>query len=133
MDKKMPSEENLGRHLPGAAASRGRRRQPLGVDNFACISATVVSSMRFEKPHSLSYHDETLTRCAHRRPDCWSWPAGAACIPPRIFVVQRARRFQQCHPVAVARQHRGQRAAGIAGLHHPHVHGTALPLSSSPT
>ena len=29
---------------------------------FAAISATVVSSMRFEKPHSLSYHDETLTR-----------------------------------------------------------------------
>jgi hypothetical protein len=32
---------------------------------FAFISATVVSSMRFEKPHSLSYHDDTLTR----RPD----------------------------------------------------------------
>ena len=29
---------------------------------FAVISATVVSSMRFEKPHSLSYHDETFTR-----------------------------------------------------------------------
>ena len=32
---------------------------------LAVIKATVVSSMRFEKPHSLSYHDETLTR----RPD----------------------------------------------------------------
>src|SRR3546814_19011374 len=32
---------------------------------FADIKATVVSSMRFEKPHSLSYHDDTLTR----RPD----------------------------------------------------------------
>src|SRR4051812_48772324 len=34
-------------------------------DYFAFISATVVSSMRFEKPHSLSYHDETFTS----RPD----------------------------------------------------------------
>ena len=34
-------------------------------DYFAFISATVVSSMRFEKPHSLSYHDDTFTR----RPD----------------------------------------------------------------
>lgn len=29
---------------------------------FAVIKAIVVSSMRFEKPHSLSYHDETLTK-----------------------------------------------------------------------
>src|SRR5690606_20236888 len=29
---------------------------------LADINATVVSSMRLEKPHSLSYHDETLTR-----------------------------------------------------------------------
>ena len=29
---------------------------------FAAISAIVVSSMRFEKPHSLSYQDETLTK-----------------------------------------------------------------------
>src|SRR4051794_37056910 len=29
---------------------------------FADISATVVSSMRFEKPHSLSYHEHTFTR-----------------------------------------------------------------------
>ena len=29
---------------------------------LAFISATVVSSMRFEKPHSLSYQDDTLTR-----------------------------------------------------------------------
>ena len=28
----------------------------------AFISATVVSSMRFEKPHSLSYHEDTFTR-----------------------------------------------------------------------
>jgi hypothetical protein len=28
---------------------------------FAAISASVVSSMRFEKPHSLSYHEHTLT------------------------------------------------------------------------
>ena len=32
---------------------------------FAPISATVVSSMRFEKPHSLSYQEQTLTK----RPD----------------------------------------------------------------
>src|SRR5450830_492945 len=32
---------------------------------LADIKATVVSSMRFEKPHSLSYHDDTFTR----RPD----------------------------------------------------------------
>ena len=36
---------------------------------FALISATVVSSMRFEKPHSLSYQLDTLTSAA-RRP--WS-------------------------------------------------------------
>ena len=35
------------------------------VDYLAFISATVVSSMRLLKPHSLSYHDETFTR----RPD----------------------------------------------------------------
>ena len=28
---------------------------------FACISATVVSSMRLLKPHSLSYHEQTFT------------------------------------------------------------------------
>lgn len=32
------------------------------VNYFAPISATVVSSMRFEKPHSLSYHEQTFTR-----------------------------------------------------------------------
>src|SRR5690606_28205149 len=32
---------------------------------FAFIKATVVSSIRLEKPHSLSYQDETFTR----RPD----------------------------------------------------------------
>ena len=32
---------------------------------FAVIRAMVVSSIRFEKPHSLSYQEETLTR----RPD----------------------------------------------------------------
>jgi hypothetical protein len=31
-------------------------------DYFAFISATVVSSMRLEKPHSLSYQDDTFTR-----------------------------------------------------------------------
>src|SRR5690606_32605500 len=31
-------------------------------DYLAFIKATVVSSMRLEKPHSLSYQDETLTR-----------------------------------------------------------------------
>src|SRR5690606_33083627 len=31
-------------------------------DYLADISATVVSSMRLEKPHSLSYHEPTLTR-----------------------------------------------------------------------
>ena len=44
---------------PGARSKRFRR------DYFAFISATVVSSIRFEKPHSLSYQDETFTR----RPD----------------------------------------------------------------
>ena len=45
--------------------------KPLRANNGQCvaylaaISATVVSSMRFEKPHSLSYHDSTLTM----RPD----------------------------------------------------------------
>jgi hypothetical protein len=29
---------------------------------FAVIRATVVSNMRLLKPHSLSYHDDTLTR-----------------------------------------------------------------------
>ena len=43
----------------------GRFRIVENSDYFAFINATVVSSMRFEKPHSLSYHDETLTR----RPD----------------------------------------------------------------
>ena len=33
-----------------------------GNNYLADIKAIVVSSMRFEKPHSLSYHDETLTR-----------------------------------------------------------------------
>jgi hypothetical protein len=64
---------------PVAAGSRHRRiflrkknaPQQRGVFNqrqtgyLAAISATVVSSMRFEKPHSLSYHDDTFTR----RPD----------------------------------------------------------------
>ena len=36
-----------------------------GKNYLADISATVVSSMRFEKPHSLSYQDDTFTR----RPD----------------------------------------------------------------
>src|SRR5437867_9192439 len=52
----------------GAAPLHIRRRSSSAVlrhrsmNYFAAISATVVSSMRFEKPHSLSYHDETLTR-----------------------------------------------------------------------
>jgi hypothetical protein len=29
---------------------------------FAAISAVVMSSMRLEKPHSLSYHERTFTR-----------------------------------------------------------------------
>jgi hypothetical protein len=29
---------------------------------FAFINATVVSNMRLEKPHSLSYHEETFTK-----------------------------------------------------------------------
>ncbi|MNN90420.1 hypothetical protein D3C81_2083650 [compost metagenome] len=43
----------------------GKQIRPLWTDRVAYladISATVVSSMRFEKPHSLSYQDETLTR-----------------------------------------------------------------------
>ena len=31
------------------------------VSYFAFINALVMSSMRFEKPHSLSYHENTLT------------------------------------------------------------------------
>ncbi len=54
------------RHARLSAKGPGPRgRGPLGLarrgDHFADISATVVSSMRFEKPHSLSYHDSTLT------------------------------------------------------------------------
>jgi len=45
---------------PGKAGTNGRES-----DYLAFISATVVSSMRLLKPHSLSYHDETFTR----RPD----------------------------------------------------------------
>ena len=37
----------------------------LKLNHFADINATVVSSMRFEKPHSLSYQLPTLTK----RPD----------------------------------------------------------------
>gem|GEM_PF-4113536 len=44
----------------GAFNSSALRRN--NGDYFADINATVVSSMRFEKPHSLSYHDDTLTR-----------------------------------------------------------------------
>ncbi|MNJ75046.1 hypothetical protein D3C77_720750 [compost metagenome] len=48
-------------HLP---QPRKTNPSPLSsrVAYLADISATVVSSMRFEKPHSLSYQDETLTR-----------------------------------------------------------------------
>ena len=34
----------------------------LRADYFACINATVVSSIRLENPHSLSYQLDTLTR-----------------------------------------------------------------------
>src|SRR5690606_3745283 len=44
-----------------ALASADRVLTLAMMDYLADISATVVSSMRFEKPHSLSYHDETLT------------------------------------------------------------------------
>ena len=47
------------------SATRGKQIRPLWPDSVAYladISAMVVSSMRFEKPHSLSYQDETLTR-----------------------------------------------------------------------
>ncbi|CAM5292177.1 hypothetical protein ECAE60S_00319 [Eoetvoesiella caeni] len=56
-----------GRFLPwgGPAAKRGRDTPPLPClcrNYLADTSATVVSSMRLEKPHSLSYHEQTLTR-----------------------------------------------------------------------
>src|SRR5512137_672845 len=48
------------------ATAGGCRPAPAGGSRsrgyFAFINATVVSSIRFEKPHSLSYQDETLTR-----------------------------------------------------------------------
>ena len=59
-EKKPPGKTSWAA-LPMHSAARRRRPLRLAV-YFAFISATVVSSMRFEKPHSLSYHDETLTR-----------------------------------------------------------------------
>jgi len=38
------------------------RHDSVGADYFAFINATVVSSMRLEKPHSLSYQLDTFTR-----------------------------------------------------------------------
>ena len=38
------------------------RSAPRWADYLAAISARVMSSMRLEKPHSLSYQDSTLTR-----------------------------------------------------------------------
>ena len=55
--RKKPEQQSLGFGSAG--------RTPTARDYLAFISATVVSSMRFEKPHSLSYHDDTLTS----RPD----------------------------------------------------------------
>ena len=55
--KKPPCEQG------GITPRRAWKQQ--GKTYLADISATVVSSMRFEKPHSLSYHDDTFTR----RPD----------------------------------------------------------------
>lgn len=51
---------------PGSIAAHAAlpRRAPCGT-YFAFANATAVSSMRFEKPHSLSYQLDTLTR----RPD----------------------------------------------------------------
>jgi hypothetical protein len=53
---------------PNAASSKKKPRQTglpqttrQGRFYFAAISASVVSSMRFEKPHSLSYQAPTLT------------------------------------------------------------------------
>src|SRR5690606_41482250 len=45
-------------------AGLGQRGQGVDLGHaayLADISATVVSSMRFGRPHSLSYHDDTLT------------------------------------------------------------------------
>jgi len=42
-------------------ASAGLFVTPEPPDYFAFNNATVMSSMRFEKPHSLSYQDSTLT------------------------------------------------------------------------
>src|SRR5690606_2945015 len=52
---------------------KGRETPPLLTppDYLAFMRATVVSSMRLEKPHSLSYQDDTLTR----RPDTLVRPA----------------------------------------------------------
>jgi len=55
---KKPEQQGSG------GGTRGGLRQR---DDCAFISATVVSSMRFEKPHSLSFRDDTLTR----RPDAF--------------------------------------------------------------
>jgi hypothetical protein len=46
------------RHRRDRRFDRGTLQQK----TVAAISATVASSIRLLKPHSLSYHDETLTR-----------------------------------------------------------------------
>ncbi len=64
-----PNAKKPGRHEaePGPIAiDAGRLAAAVRVrDYFAFANATAVSSMRFEKPHSLSYQLDTLTR----RPD----------------------------------------------------------------
>src|SRR5690606_34662561 len=64
--------------------ARAGYTRPLPCNNntayFAAINATVVSSMRLEKPHSLSYQEDTLTsepdtlvRAASTVLDAGSW------------------------------------------------------------
>lgn len=53
----VPSQARRERGIPGLRCPDAEAGQP-----FAFIHATVVSSMRLEKPHSLSYQEHTLTR-----------------------------------------------------------------------
>ena len=68
----------LGARSPGAGL---RRVVGPGDHFFACDQARATSSMRFEKPHSLSYHDTAFTRLpsvtsvwvASNTEECGSW------------------------------------------------------------
>lgn len=55
----LPSPDAGHKKNAALGAAVGMTKQP--ANYFALINATVVSSMRLLKPHSLSYHDETFT------------------------------------------------------------------------